>query len=312
MKKLLIGCVVMCWWVNAGAASQKVRVLLDWFVNPNHASLFAAQYSGAFARQGLSVDLIAPADSASVPLLLAAGKADIAISYQPQLYTLVEKKVPVIRVGSLIDQPLNTLTTLSPAIHSLADFKGKTIGYAIPGFEDIAIKQMLAHAGVDPSSVTLVNLNMAATTALLTHRIDGAMTIYRNYELLSLQDKGVHPTVFRPEQAGIPAYDELILLAQQNKAKQSWVKAFLTGLDQGTAWLKAHPEQAWQAFIQRYPEMNTQLNHQAWQATIPLLAQQSAAFSAERYQKMGDFLQQNHLISQVAPLSRYVQQAGEQ
>jgi len=311
VKKLLIGCLMMCWGTAVEAAPQKVRVLLDWFVNPNHASLFAAQYSGAFARQGLDVELIAPADSASVPSLLAAGKADIGISYQPQLYTLVEKKVPVIRVGTLIDQPLNTLTTLSPTIHNLADFKGKTIGYAIPGFEDIAIKQMLTHAGVDPSTVTLVNLNMAATTALLTHRIDGAMTIYRNYELLSLQDKGVHPNVFLPEQSGIPAYDELILLAQQNQAKKPWVDAFLNALDQGTAWLKEHPQQAWQAFIQRYPEMNTPLNHQAWQATIPVFAQQSAAFSAERYQKMGDFLLQNHVISKVAPLSRYVQHVGE-
>ena len=312
MKKLLIGCFAMCWLVNAGAAPQKVRVLLDWFVNPNHASLFAAQYSGAFARQGLTVDLIAPADSASVPLLLAAGKADIAISYQPQLYTLVEKKVPVIRVGTLIDQPLNTLTTLSPAIHSLTDFKGKTIGYAIPGFEDTAIKQMLAHAGVDPSTVTLVNLNMAATTALLTHRIDGAMTIYRNYELLSLQDKGVHPTVFLPEQAGIPAYDELILLAQQDEAKKPWIKAFLKGLDQGTAWLKAHPEQAWQAFIKRYPEMNTSLNHQAWQATFPAFAKQSASFDAQRYLQMGEFLQKSHVIKNIAPLSRYVRVSEEQ
>ena len=311
MKKLFIGCFAMLCMMNAEAGPQKVRVLLDWFVNPNHASLFAAQYSGAFAREGLAVDLIAPADSASVPLLLAAGKADIAVSYQPQLYTLVEKKVPVIRVGTLIDQPLNTLTTLSPSIHSLADFKGKSIGYAIPGFEDIAIKQMLIHAGVDPRSVTLVNLNMAATTALLTHRIDGAMTIYRNYELLSLQDKGGHPVVFRPEQSGIPAYDELILLAQQDEAKKPWIKAFLDALDQGTAWLKAHPQQAWQAFIKRYPEMNTPLNHQAWQATLPVFAQKSAAFSAERYQRMGDFLQQNRVISQVAPLSRYVQQVGE-
>ncbi|WP_232526918.1 ABC transporter substrate-binding protein [Rosenbergiella collisarenosi] len=308
MKKLFISCFAMLCMMHAEAGTQKVRVLLDWFVNPNHASLFAAQYSGAFTREGLAVDLIAPADSASVPLLLAAGKADIAVSYQPQLYTLVEKKVPVIRVGTLIDQPLNTLTTLSSSIHSLADFKGKSIGYAIPGFEDIAIKQMLIHAGVDPRSVTLVNLNMAATTALLTHRIDGAMTIYRNYELLSLQDKGVHPVVFRPEQSGIPAYDELILLAQQDEAKKPWIGAFLDALDQGTAWLKAHPQQAWQAFIKRYPEMNTPLNHQAWQATLPVFAQKSAAFSAERYQRMGDFLQQNRVISQIAPLSRYVQQ----
>jgi len=98
-------------------AAEKVRLLLDWFINPNHAAIFAAQHSGAFKKEGLDVEMIAPADSASVPLLLAAGKVDLAISYQPQLYTLVDKEVPVIRVGTLINQPLNTLTTVSGDIH---------------------------------------------------------------------------------------------------------------------------------------------------------------------------------------------------
>ncbi|WP_309484663.1 ABC transporter substrate-binding protein [Candidatus Pantoea persica] len=79
-------------------AAEKVLLRLDWFVNPNHAAILAAQQSRAFARQGLTVETIAPADSASVPLLLAAGKADLAVGYQPQLYTLVDKGVPVIRV----------------------------------------------------------------------------------------------------------------------------------------------------------------------------------------------------------------------
>ncbi len=301
----LVGILVILFSLPAFSAQQKVRLLLDWFINPNHASLFAAQYSGAFKRQGLDVELIAPADSGAVPALLAAGKADIAISYQPQLYTLVDKGVPVVRVGTLINQPLNTLTTLSPDIHHLADFSGKSIGYAIPGFEDVAIIQMLKQAGVDSHSVTLVNLNMAASTALLTHRVDGAMTIYRNYELLSLQDKGIKPTVFKPEASGIPAYDELILLANQSAAKQPWVAAFLRALDQGTVWLKAHPEQAWQAFIKQYPEMNTSLNHQAWQATLADFTEHSAEFDRKRYQKMGEFLRDHKVIKTVAPLSRY-------
>ncbi len=53
VKKFLIGCLVFVCLAKAEATPQKVRVLLDWFVNPNHASLFAAQYSGAFARQGI-------------------------------------------------------------------------------------------------------------------------------------------------------------------------------------------------------------------------------------------------------------------
>lgn len=288
------------------SAAERVRLLLDWFVNPNHAAIFAARQSGAFAREGLDVEMIAPADSAAVPLLLAAGQADLALSYQPQLYTLVEKAVPVIRVGTLINQPLNTLTTLDSHIHSLSDFAGKTLGYAIPGFEDVTVRTMLTSAGVNPDSVKLVNLNMSAVSALLSKRIDGAMTIYRNYEQLELQDKGVTPITFKPEEHGVPAWDELIILAnQKTAASDKRIPAFLRGLNAGVAWLRAHPQQVWLAFIKAYPELNTPLNHQAWLATLPYFASDAGAFDATRYQRFADYMLANKLITQVAPLSRY-------
>ena len=67
------------------AAQDKVRVLLDWFVNPDHAALVIAKQRGFFARHGLDVDLIAPADPNAPPKLVAAGQADYAVSYQPTL-----------------------------------------------------------------------------------------------------------------------------------------------------------------------------------------------------------------------------------
>lgn len=308
MKKVLLMLLAL---LVAGAspaqAAQKVRLLLDWFVNPNHAAIFAAKESGAFARQGLDVEMIAPADSASVPLLLAAGKADLAVGYQPQLYTLVDKGVPAIRVGTLIGQPLNTLTALKNGdIHQLKDFEGKTLGYAIPGFEDVAIKTMLRSAGVDVDKVKLINLNMDAVSALLSHKISGAMTLYRNYELLELKQQGAETLTFKPEDHGVPAYDELILLANAGTAATDpRIGKFLHGLNEGVAYLRAHPEAVWQAFIRAYPELNTPLNHQAWQATVPLFAIDAGRFDEARYQAFARYMLDNKLIGQVAPMSRY-------
>lgn len=308
MKKVMLMLVALLMAAGAPAqAAQKVRLLLDWFVNPNHAAIFAAKESGAFARQGLDVEMIAPADSASVPLLLAAGKADLAVSYQPQLYTLVDKGVPVIRVGTLIGQPLNTLTTLkSSNIKTLRDFEGKTLGYAIPGFEDVAIQTMLKSAGVDIDKVKLINLNMDAASALLSHKIDGAMTIYRNYELLELRQQGAETLTFKPEEHGVSAYDELIVLANAGTAATDpRIGKFLHGLNEGVAYLRAHPETVWQAFIKAYPELNTPLNHQAWQATLPLFASDAGRFDEARYQAFAHYMLDNKLIGQIAPLSRY-------
>ena len=76
------------------ATPTPFTVLLDWFINPDHAPLYAAKYSGAFARAGLDVILIAPTDPDLPPRLLAAGKADAALSYQTQLYLLVIRTCP--------------------------------------------------------------------------------------------------------------------------------------------------------------------------------------------------------------------------
>src|ERR1041384_1986465 len=49
------------------AAQDKVRLLLDWFVNPDHAALVIAKQRGLFTKHGLDVELIAPADPNAPP-----------------------------------------------------------------------------------------------------------------------------------------------------------------------------------------------------------------------------------------------------
>ncbi|ODN68578.1 putative thiamine biosynthesis protein [Methylobrevis pamukkalensis] len=69
----------------AAQAADKLTVLLDWFVNPDHAPLVVAREGGYFARHGLDVELLPPADPSAPPRLVAAGQGDVAISYQPSL-----------------------------------------------------------------------------------------------------------------------------------------------------------------------------------------------------------------------------------
>ena len=82
--------------VTPRAGAEELRVLLDWFVNPDHAPLFVALEKGYFAERGLEVVLIAPSDPSAPPKMVAAGRADIAVSYQPQLHLQVEAGLPVI------------------------------------------------------------------------------------------------------------------------------------------------------------------------------------------------------------------------
>ena len=95
------------------SAQDKVTLLLDWFVNPDHGPIIIAQEKGFFAEQNLSVEVIAPADPSAPPKMVAAGQADIAISYQPQLHLQIHEGLPLQRVGTLVATPLSCLLVLA-------------------------------------------------------------------------------------------------------------------------------------------------------------------------------------------------------
>ena len=144
------------------AAQDKVRLLLDWFVNPDHAALVIAKQRGIFTKHGLDVELIAPADPNAPPKLVAAGQAEYAVSYQPTLQMLVAEGLPLVRVGVLVAQPLNSLVALEDGpVKSIADFKGRKIGYSIAGFEEALLGAILEKAGLTLKDVTLININFA-------------------------------------------------------------------------------------------------------------------------------------------------------
>ncbi len=118
-------------------AADKMTLILDWFVNPDHGPIIVAQEKGYFTNAGLEVEIIAPADPSDPPKLVAAGKAEMAISYQPQLHLQIHEELPLIRVGTLVATPLNCLLVLEDGpIKSIADLKGKKVGFSVAGVEE--------------------------------------------------------------------------------------------------------------------------------------------------------------------------------
>ena len=143
-------------------AAEKMTVILDWFVNPDHAPLIVAKEKGFFAEAGLEVTLIAPADPNDPPKLVAAGQADLAVSYQPQLHIQVAEGLPLVRIGTLVATPLNALVVLADGpVRTIADLKGRKIGFSIGGFEDALLAAMLTRHGLRLTDITLVNVNFS-------------------------------------------------------------------------------------------------------------------------------------------------------
>jgi putative hydroxymethylpyrimidine transport system substrate-binding protein len=296
-------------FAQSAAPKEKFTVILDWFVNPDHATLFTARYIGAFDRAGLDVALVPPTDPDLPPRLLAAGRADAALSYQAQLYLLVDQGLPLRRTGTLINKPLNTLTALKRSgITKVTDLKGKKVGYSVAGMEEALIGTMLRHVGLSLADVTLVNVNFQLVTALMSNEVDAVIGTFRTYEDIQLAQAGLQPVIFLPEDYGVPPSDELILLSNKSGLANPALPRFLAALQEGAAYLVKHPDQMLGHFLKDNPSLNDKLDIASWKALPGYFAQDPAYLDTARYTAYRDFMLREKLIKQALPLDDYAVQ----
>ncbi|WP_068313502.1 ABC transporter substrate-binding protein [Polycladidibacter hongkongensis] len=308
MKKKLAGIAFAAALISVGSAhaAEKLTVLLDWFANPDHAPLVVAQQKGMFAAHGLEVELIEPADPAMPPKLVAAGQGDIAINYQPSFHAQIDEGMPLVRIGTLVSTPLNTLTVLADGpVQNLGDLKGKRVGYSVSGFEDAMLGAMLKKAGLTLDDIELINVNFSLSPSLLAGQVDAVIGGYRNFELNQMKIEGVKGKAFYPEENGVPVYDELIYVAHKDRVNDERLASFMAAIEDATVYLLNHPQESWQAFIAAYPSLDDELNRLAWADTLPRFASRPAALDRGRYERFSAFLLANKLIKNTADVSTY-------
>ncbi len=289
-----------------GAKAEKLTLLLDWFLNPDHGPIVVAQEKGFFAAEGLEVKLIEPADPNDPPKLVAAGKADLAISYQPQLHILAAAGLPLVRIGTLVATPLNTVLVLDDGpIKSIADLKGRKVGFSVGGFEDALLKAMLARHGLGLDDITLINVNFSLSPALLSGQVDAVVGAYRNFELNQLAIEGHRGRAFYVEEEGVPPYDELILIDHRDRLDSERLRKALRAIERGVQYLVNHPEESWRLFAGSKAGLDDELNRRAWRDTVPRFALRPAALDRGRYRRFAKFLMTQGVIKSTPPVEDY-------
>ncbi|MEX0317715.1 MAG: ABC transporter substrate-binding protein [Ruegeria sp.] len=301
MKKLLTALAMLA--TTPAMAADKMTVLLDWFINPDHGPIIVAQENGYFAEQGLEVEIVPPADPSAPPRLVAAGQADLAVSYQPQLHLQIHEGLPLKRVGTLVATPLNCLLVLKDGpIKSPADLKGKKIGFSVAGVEEAVLGTVLGHHGVKLDEIEMINVNFSLSPSLMSGQVDAVIGAYRNFELNQMDIEGVPGTCFYIEEEGVPPYDELIYVANPETMDADKVERFLAATEKATQFIVNNPEASWEVFSATSTELQDELNARAWVDTLPRFALRPAGFDAGRYARFEQFLKDSGMIDSVNPV----------
>ena len=296
-KKTFIILIISFMSLTSAYTDDKVTLLLDWFINPDHGPIIIASEKGIFKDAGLEIEIIPPANPADPPKLVAAGKADIAISYQPQLHMQVHEGLPVTRVGTLVATPLNCLLVLEDGpIKTLSDLKNKKIGYSISGMEQALLSAILKKAKVNKDEVEYVNVNWSLSPSLMSRQVDAVIGAYRNFELNQMKIEGVKGRCFYIEEEGVPPYDELIFIVNNKNINKDMLTKFLDSIEKATQYIINHPDETWKIFSNYSKELNNELNEMAWYDTIPRFALRPAALDKRRYTRFEDFLYEEGLI----------------
>jgi putative hydroxymethylpyrimidine transport system substrate-binding protein len=253
--------------------SKHIELMLDYFPNADHAGIYAAQAGGDFKQAGLDVAIRQPPDPAAPIKQVAAGRVDLAISYEPEVLRARDQGLRVVSVAALVQKPLTSIISLPKAkISKPADLKGKTVGTAGIDYQEAYLKTILDDAGVDPATVKVRNVGFGFSPALITGKIDAALGAFWNYEGQDLKLRGKRPRIIRIEDAGVPTYNELVLVANESALERDGdkIRAFIGAVSRGTRALRTNPDQAIEGLLKANPDLDPRLQRASVSVTLPL------------------------------------------
>jgi putative hydroxymethylpyrimidine transport system substrate-binding protein len=307
---LLLGLVVLAGCgekedVLEPSGSKRVELMLDYFPNADHAGIYAAQAAGHFEQAGLDVEIRTPPDPSAPIKQVAAGNVDLAISYEPEVFRARDIGLNVVSIAAIVQEPLTSIISLPKAkIRTPRDLKGKTVGTAGIDYQTAYLETILAEAGLNTDSVKERNVGFNLTPALLTGKVDATLGAFWNYEGTDLRLRGKRPQIIRMEDAGVPTYNELVLVANGDALERDngKLRAFIGALSRGTRDLRENPDEAIEGLLEANPDLDPELQRAVVRVTLPLFfppegrpygwqdPEQWDAFSA--WMTDGDLLQQ--------------------
>lgn len=227
------------------ATLRPVRVVLDFVPNAVHVGLYAAQAEGLYRRQGLAVQLVAPAGTSQPLSAVSAGRADLGIADLIDVALANRQGAGLRVVAAVVQRPLISLMARANGpIQRPRDLVGRTVGLTgVPSDRAIA-RTIVAGDGGDPDRVHFVVIGFSAVPSLISGKVDAAIGFWPadGVEL----ERRTPARSFRLERFGGPAFPELVLFARTRTLQRDpgLVRRFLRASAEGYALARRDPEKA--------------------------------------------------------------------
>jgi NitT/TauT family transport system substrate-binding protein len=242
---------------GAAAAQSKVTIAVGGAGCLCYLPTMLAEQLGEYKKAGLSVELIDFKGGSQSLTAVIGGSADVVSGYFDHCVNLAAKN-QALEAFVVYDRYPGFALVVSPKqtgkINSIKDLKDKKVGVSAPGSStDFFLKYMLSKEGVDPNSVGVIGIGLAATAVAAMEQgsvdaaimLDPAITLLqgKNKDLKILSDtRTQHDTlaVFGGEYPGGALYTKSGWIAAHPKETQALTNAIVATLN----WIHSHtPEE---------------------------------------------------------------------
>jgi putative hydroxymethylpyrimidine transport system substrate-binding protein len=260
--------------VQGSVKLRSLDLTLDWFPNPDHVAIYQAIAGGYFRDVGLEVNPRVPSDPAAPIKQVAAGRADLAISYEPEVLLAREQGLPVVAVAAIVQRPLTSLmATQKSRVRSVGDLRGKRVGTAGIPYQEAYLKTILSRANVPQSSVKVTNVGASLLPAMLSGKVDATLGAFWNVEGVELRQRKQRPWIVPVNRLGVPNYDELVLVANSDKLddQRDDLRLFISALSRGAREARRDPRAAAGVLLDANKDLKSKPTRESVRVTIPTL-----------------------------------------
>jgi putative hydroxymethylpyrimidine transport system substrate-binding protein len=253
---------------------ETFELLLDFFPNADHAGIYGAEAGGHLRDVRLDLKVRQPSAPSEPIAQVAAGRVDLAVSYEPEVLRARDRELPVVAVGALVQRPLTSIISLPDArIRRPRDLAGRTVGTAGIDYQGAFLRTILARAGVDSRTVEQRDVGFDLSRPLIARRVDATLGGFFNYEGTDLRLRDRDPRIIRVDEAGVPTYDELVFVANEKTVEEEpdKIRRFLAAVERGTVDLRRNPGRVLRrGLLSRNRDLDPKLQRAVVEATLPL------------------------------------------
>lgn len=230
-------------------------VVLDWTPNTNHTGMYVALAKGWYKDEGLDVKILPYASGTSPEVLVASGKADVAVSATEGVVATAATGNPVVSIAAIIQHNTSGFIARSDAgIKIPKDLDNKIDGDSASPIENAVLHKIITSDG-GTGIFKNANLDVDSMQALADKKID-FFWAFQGWEVIQAKEEGIPFVYFPSINYGIPDYYTPVLVTSPAEIKQKpqLLRKFMAATEKGYAYAIAHPKEAAAILIANTPK----------------------------------------------------------